>query len=75
MTYVDPDSESTLELNTIALFKSLAWESANCYHETFGEFSTLGREKHRNKLYWNSDCDRPSRNSTRGSMRWHWTWR
>ncbi|HEY4675883.1 MAG TPA: type I restriction endonuclease subunit R [Candidatus Angelobacter sp.] len=44
MTYVDPDSESTLELNTIALFKALGWEAANCYHETFGEFSTLGRE-------------------------------
>jgi type I restriction enzyme, R subunit len=44
MTYVDPDSESTLELNTIALFKTLGWETANCYHETFGEFSTLGRE-------------------------------
>jgi type I restriction enzyme, R subunit len=44
MTYVDPDSESALELNTIALFKTLGWEAANCYHETFGEFSALGRE-------------------------------
>jgi type I restriction enzyme R subunit len=44
MTYIDPDSEITLELNTIALFESLGWEAANCYHETFGEFSTLARE-------------------------------
>ncbi len=44
MTYIDPDCEGALEANTIALFKELGWDSANCYHETFGQFSTLGRE-------------------------------
>jgi type I restriction enzyme R subunit len=44
MTYIDPDSEGALEANTIALFQSLGWQTANCYHETFGEGSTLGRE-------------------------------
>jgi type I restriction enzyme R subunit len=44
MTYIDPDGEGTLELNTIELFRSLGWEAADCYGETFGECSTLGRE-------------------------------
>ena len=44
MTYIDPDGEGTLELNTIELFRSLGWEAADCYGETYGEFSTLGRE-------------------------------
>src|SRR6266702_3265492 len=44
MTYTDPDGEGTLELNTIEVFRSLNWEVADCYGETFGECSTLGRE-------------------------------
>jgi type I restriction enzyme R subunit len=44
MNYIDPDCEGALEANTIALFNALGWESADCYHETFGQFSTLGRE-------------------------------
>jgi type I restriction enzyme R subunit len=44
MTYIDPDSEGALETNTIRLFESLGWKTADCYHETFGEDSTLGRE-------------------------------
>jgi type I restriction enzyme R subunit len=44
MTYVDPDSEDALETSTILLFEALEWETANCYHETFGPVSTLGRE-------------------------------
>lgn len=44
MTYTDPDGEGTLEFNTIELFKSLDWETADCYRETFGEGATLGRE-------------------------------
>jgi type I restriction enzyme R subunit len=44
MTYIDPDGEGTLELNTIELFRSLGWEAADCYGETFGEGATLGRE-------------------------------
>jgi type I restriction enzyme R subunit len=44
MTYTDPDGEGTLELNTIELFNSLGWETADCYGETFGECSRLGRE-------------------------------
>ncbi|QIR36777.1 type I restriction endonuclease subunit R [Tolypothrix sp. PCC 7910] len=39
-----PDSEAALENNTIALFSQLQWQTANCYHETFGTNSTLGRE-------------------------------
>src|SRR5690349_4617618 len=44
MTYIDPDGEGTLELNTIELFRSLGWVPIDCYGETFGECSTLGRE-------------------------------
>src|SRR6266480_8139927 len=44
MTYFGPDSEGTLEANTIALFEELGWESADCYRETFGPDSQLGRE-------------------------------
>lgn len=44
MTYFDPDSEGTLEANTIGLFEELGWESANCYQETFGANSLLGRD-------------------------------
>ena len=44
MTYLDPDSEGILEANTIGLFRDLGWEATNCYHETFGPTSLLGRE-------------------------------
>src|ERR1700676_3555926 len=44
MTYLGPDSEGTLEANTIGLFENLGWEVADCYHETFGPSSSLGRE-------------------------------
>jgi type I restriction enzyme R subunit len=44
MTYIDPDCEGALEANTVALFNALGWESADCYRETFGPSSTLGRE-------------------------------
>ena len=44
MTFIDPDSEGALEANTIRLFESLGWEAADCYHETFGVGSTLGRQ-------------------------------
>ncbi|AUB40543.1 hsdR, type I restriction enzyme, R subunit [Nostoc flagelliforme CCNUN1] len=39
-----PDSEEALENSTIELFSQLQWETANCYHETFGINSTLDRE-------------------------------
>jgi type I restriction enzyme, R subunit len=44
MTYFGPDSEGTLETNAIGLFKELGWEGADCYRETFGPNSMLGRE-------------------------------
>jgi type I restriction enzyme, R subunit len=44
MTYLDQDSEGTLEANTIGLFEELGWESADCYHEAFGANSLLGRD-------------------------------
>jgi len=44
MTYLGPDSEGTLEANAIQLFEELGWEVADCYHETFGPNSSLGRE-------------------------------
>jgi len=44
MSYTDPDGEGTLELNTMELFKTLGWEVADCYHESYGEDGTLGRE-------------------------------
>jgi hypothetical protein len=38
-------SESTLiEQPAIALFTELGWQSANCFHETYGPNSTHGRE-------------------------------
>src|SRR5579872_3519302 len=40
----NPDSEDTLERNTVRLFEDLGWTSANCYHEVCGANSTLGRE-------------------------------
>jgi type I restriction enzyme R subunit len=44
MTYFDPDSEGTLEANTIGLFEELGWDVADCYRENFGPDSMLGRE-------------------------------
>jgi type I restriction enzyme R subunit len=44
MTYTDQDGEGTLEQNTMQLFETLGWTVADCYHETFGEDATLGRE-------------------------------
>jgi hypothetical protein len=44
MPYIPPDSEEALEGTTIRLFEQLGWEAANCYHETFGLVSMLGRE-------------------------------
>src|SRR5712692_10271620 len=44
MTDLAPDSEGTLEANAIELFEELGWEVADCYHETFGPNSSLGRE-------------------------------
>jgi type I restriction enzyme R subunit len=45
MSYVNPDSEdAAIEQPTIALFAELGWETLNCYHETFGPLSLLGRE-------------------------------
>src|SRR5690242_3672566 len=44
MTFLDPDSEGTLEANAITLFEELGWEAADCYHENCGPDSLLGRE-------------------------------
>src|SRR6266566_4016101 len=44
MSYHGPDSEGTLEANAIGLFEELGWEFADCYRETFGLNSLLGRE-------------------------------
>lgn len=44
MTYTDPDGEGTLEQITMQLFEALDWSVADCYHETYGEGGTLGRE-------------------------------
>src|SRR6266851_3361115 len=44
MTYFAPDSEGTLEANAMGLFEELGWEVADCYRETFGPNSLLGRE-------------------------------
>jgi type I restriction enzyme R subunit len=45
MSNANPDSEdAAIEQPTIALFRSLAWDVLNCYHENFGPLSLLGRE-------------------------------
>lgn len=44
MSQPHPDSEEALENATIALFKKLGYTTANCFHETYGENGTLGRE-------------------------------
>jgi type I restriction enzyme R subunit len=42
-----PDSEETLELDTIALFQQLGYTTANCYNEIFGD----GRDVPPERLY------------------------
>ena len=37
-------SEDSLENATIDIFKSLGWNSQNCFEETYGTEGTLGRE-------------------------------
>ena len=44
MNQPHPDSEEALENATIVLFEELGYTTANCFHETYGENSTLGRE-------------------------------
>ena len=44
MSQPHPDSEAALENAAIALFAELGYTTANCYHETYGENGTLGRE-------------------------------
>jgi type I restriction enzyme R subunit len=45
VSYINPDSEdAAIEQPTIALFGELGWQTYNCYHETFGPLSLLGRE-------------------------------
>jgi type I restriction enzyme R subunit len=44
MIFINPDSEDSLERNSVRLFEDLGWKSTNCYHEICGENSTLGRE-------------------------------
>lgn len=44
MSTRNPDLEAALERDTIALFRELGWETADCYHEQFGKRSTYGRE-------------------------------
>ena len=44
MTNLGPDSEGTLEANAIGLFEELGWEAADCYRETYGPNSMLGRD-------------------------------
>ena len=40
----DYSEDSLVEQPAIALFSELDWETANCFHEKFGENGTLGRE-------------------------------
>ena len=41
----NPDSEdAAIEKPTIALFAELGWKTLNCFYETFGPLSLLGRE-------------------------------
>jgi type I restriction enzyme, R subunit len=36
--------DSLIEQHAIALFAELGWETANCYHGSFGSQGDLGRE-------------------------------
>src|SRR6266849_4661640 len=40
----DYTEDALVEKPTIELFRKLDWKSQNCYYETFGRDSTLGRE-------------------------------
>ena len=42
---------SLVELPAIELFQSLGYEHRNCFHERFGENSTLGRETLSDNLF------------------------
>ena len=48
MSYANPDAEDALEQETIKLFASLGWTTANCRSEVFAPKgappSTLGRD-------------------------------
>ena len=44
MSQPHPDSEAALENAALALFAEIGYTTANCYHETYGENGTLGRE-------------------------------
>jgi type I restriction enzyme, R subunit len=44
MTPTEYGEEVLIEQPTNALFKELGYEAANCFNETFGSYSTLGRE-------------------------------
>ena len=40
----DYSEDALIEQPAIELFEELGWEAENCFHETFGSNSTLGRE-------------------------------
>jgi type I restriction enzyme R subunit len=42
MTWIDPDAEEALENATLALFIELGWQTANAYHEAYGEAPDTG---------------------------------
>ena len=44
MILMDYSEDTLIERPAIALFEKLGWETVNCFEETFGAFSTLGRE-------------------------------
>ena len=44
MTPTEYGEEVLIEQPAIALFKELDYETANCFNESFGSYSTLGRE-------------------------------
>jgi type I restriction enzyme R subunit len=44
MPATDYSEDVLIEQPAIALFAELGWETANCFHETFGPHGTLGRE-------------------------------
>ena len=44
MTNYNPDSENALELEAIALFEQLGWQTLNSYDEKVGDSNPLGRK-------------------------------
>ncbi len=44
MTNIDFSENTLVEQPAISLFGELKYETANCYHETFGQAGTLGRQ-------------------------------